>query len=833
MFVPQSWITDVVAAGTPGWSVTPAQLDDGFVSVGFETEGHEPVPETTGPLVFGRVEAIEELTEFKKPIRYCQVNVGDANGSGELQNIICGARNFAVGDTVVVALPGTVLPGNFAISARKTYGKVSEGMICSEAELGLTDSAAGILTLGSDAGAPGEDAREFLGLDDEIFEVNITPDRGYALSLRGLGREICSAFDLPFVDPVAEVAAETAASETAGAALNVDVHDDAECARFGLRTVTGIDPEAKTPFWMRRRLMLAGQRPVNVPTDITNYVMLLTGQPMHAFDASAIAGSLVVRSARQGEKLTTLDHVERTLDPEDVVICDDNGVQSLAGVMGGSTSEISDSTVDVVFEAAQWSPLRVFRTGRRHKISSEASRRFERGVDPALVEPALELACQLLQQIAGGQVSGSRTVIGEVAQPKPIAMSVHRPGEVAGVDYAEETVIARLEEVGCQVERNAEDRAQLLVTPPTWRPDLTMPADLVEEVLRLEGLEDIPSILPVAPAGHGLSARQLRRRQVGHALAHAGYLEIIPTPFTSNEVFDQWGLAKDDPRRQTVKIINPLESQAAQLGTTLLPAMLDSLKRNVARGQVDISLYGVAQVAFAHGDGFSPMPSVAGLPAAEELTAVKDSLPQQPLHVAVVATGLKELVTPWSAGRNFEAVDAIEAAHVVARAAGVELTVRGVEYLPWHPGRCAEFSIDGVVVGHAGELHPQVCKQLGLPERTCAMELDLDAMPYQENLPAPVLSPFPAVHQDVAVVVSNQVAAADVEATLREGAGELLESIRIFDVYRSEALGEERRSLTFSLRFRALDRTLTEEEASEARLQAIELAKQRHGAELR
>ncbi len=827
MFVPQSWVTDVVAAANPGWSVTPDELDAGFVRVGFETEGHEPLPPVTGPLVFGVVDSIEELTEFKKPIRYCKVNVGDANGTGERQGIICGATNFAEGDTVVVALPGTVLPGDFAIGSRETYGRMSEGMICSESELGLTDASSGILTLPAESGAPGEDARAFLGLDDELFEVNVTPDRGYALSLRGLGREIASAFDLEYADP-----AEVEALPVEGSALEIDLRRETDAVRFGLRRVTGVDPEAETPWWMRRRLLLAGQRSVNLPTDITNYVMLLLGQPMHAFDGGAIAGGLTVRNAEPGETLTTLDHVERKLDPEDVVICDDTGIQSLAGVMGGVTSEIADGTTDVLFEAAIWSPLRVFRTGRRHKLSSESSRRYERNVDPALVEPSLDLACRLLAEIGGGTVEPGRTIVGDVPAPATIEFPVDRPSSVAGVEYSRETVIARLEEVGCSVEVSSCG-AKLMVTPPSWRPDLTMSADLVEEVLRLEGLEDIPVVLPVAPAGRGLTPRQQLRRSVGHALAHNGYLEILPTPFTANDVFDVWGLADDDPRRNTVKVINPLESDRAQLGTTLLPAMLDSLRRNVSRGQVDLSLYGVAQVSLPQGSGMSSMPDVSGLPDAEELRELRESLPAQPLHVAAVACGRVQLDTPWGEGRDYGAVDAIEAARLVFRAADLEPTVRNAEHLPWHPGRCAEFSVDGCVVGYAGELHPKVIAAAGLPERTCAMELDLDALPLSEHLPAPVLSPFPAVHQDLALVVSDEVPAADVEATVREGAGELLESIRIFDVYRSEQLGEGRRSLAFSLRFRAKDRTLTEDEASRGRLAAAELAKERHDAEMR
>ena len=421
MLISQDWVTRILGAKNPGWNVSAADMDSGFVRVGFETEGYAAVPESTGPLVIGQVVEIEELTQFKKPIRYCQVNVGQANGTGELQGIICGARNFRLSDYVVVALPGSELPGGFKIAARETYDHISNGMLCSGAELGLGAQANGIIVLGDDvADKVGEDARPIIGLHDTDFDVNITPDRGYALSARGLSREIASAFDLEFAD-IAEdpsvAGIDTSAVPAAqGSLIDVTLDPATKAQRFGLRKVSGIDPQARTPFWLERELMLCGQRSVNLPTDITNYVMLLLGTPMHAFDANVIQGNLVVRNAEEGEKFETLDHVKRELSAEDVVICDDNGIQSLAGVMGGTTSEISAETTDVVFESAIWDPITVARTSRRHKLSSESSRRFERGVDPAVVEVALDTACALLQQLAGGTIEEGRTLIGDVAK---------------------------------------------------------------------------------------------------------------------------------------------------------------------------------------------------------------------------------------------------------------------------------------------------------------------------------------------------------------------------------------------------------------------------------
>ncbi len=836
MLISQDWVTRLLGTANSGWNVSAEELDSGFVRVGFETEGYEALPETTGPLVIGQVVEIEELTQFKKPIRYCQVNVGKANGTGELQGIICGARNFRLNDYVVVSLPGAELPGGFKIAARETYDHISNGMMCSAAELGFGAKADGIIVLGEEvADKVGEDARPLIGLSDTVFDVNITPDRGYALSARGLTREIASAFDLAFPDvaqdPNVAGVDTSAVPAPKGELIAVDLREETKAQRFGLRKVSGIDPAARTPFWMERELMLSGQRSVNLATDITNYVMLLLGAPMHAFDANVVNGNLVVRNASEGETFETLDHVKRELSAGDVVICDDNGIQSLAGVMGGTTSEISDETTDIYFESAIWDPITVARTSRRHKLSSEASRRFERGVDPAIVEVALDVACALLQQIAGGTIETGRTLVGDVAKREPITLRAAKPSEYAGVEYSRETVVKRLIEVGCEVSGEEE----LSVVPASWRTDIDMDVDLIEEILRLEGLEDIPTILPTPVGGHGLTPAQKRRRAIGHGLAYAGYAEVLPSPFIANDTFDTWGLDREDPRRRTVAVQNPLESDKAILSTTLLPNLLEAIARNVARGRSDLALFGLQQVAFKRADA-SPMPSVETRPEDSVVSELLESLPLQPLHVATVATGNIEHEGPWGSGRAYSYADAIESARQVARAAGVDITVKAAEQLPWHPGRCAALVLaadEETVVGYAGELHPQVLEALELPARTCAMELDVTALPLEEKFPAPVLSSFPALHQDIALVVDEDTPAEAVRRVVEEGAGELLESVELFDVFRGEQLGEGKKSLAFQLLFRADDRTLTDEEANEHRLAAADLAKQRLGAEMR
>ncbi|TLS45566.1 phenylalanine--tRNA ligase subunit beta [Streptomyces montanus] len=835
MRVPLSWLREYVDLPA---TETGRDVQAKLISAGLEVETVEHLgADLKGPLVVGQVLTIEELDGFKKPIRFCTVDVGQANGTGEPQEIVCGARNFAVGDKVVVVLPGAVLPGGFAISARKTYGRNSHGMICSSDELGMGDDGTkGIIVLPPEHEV-GTDAIELLELVDEVLDIAVTPDRGYCLSMRGVARETAIAYGLPLRDPaLLDVPAPNAFG------YPVKVSEPAGCDRFTARTVTGIAPEARSPIWLRRRLQKAGMRPISLAVDVTNYVMLELGQPLHAYDRSRIQGAIGVRRAERGEKLTTLDGVVRTLDPEDLLITDDRGPIGLAGVMGGANTEIADdgdaagASTEVVIEAAHFDPISVARTARRHRLASEASKRFERGVDPLAASAAAQRTVDLLVLLAGGTAEAGVTEVIAPSAPSTITIPANHPDEVAGVDYGRETVVRRLQEIGCDVYGQDE----LIVTVPSWRPDLTDPNDLAEEVIRLEGYENLPSTLPKPPAGLGLTDRQRLHRRVGRALAGAGYVEALNYPFLGEDVFDQLGLAADDPKRRVVKLVNPLSDEEPALRTTLLPGLLAALRRNDGRGSHDLALFETGLV-------FQPQNElrVAGRlpvdrrPTDEEIASLTAALPVQPLHAAVVLAGAREQAGWWGKGRPSDWADAIEAARTLAREAGAELLVRQGQYGPWHPGRCAELAvvIDGAeqVIGYAGELHPGVLKAMHLPARASAMELDLDALERASaGVPkGPHISSFPVATQDVALVVDQSVPAADVEAALREGAGELLESIRLFDVFTGEQIGEGKKSLAYALRFRADDRTLTVDEASAARDTAVTLAGERTGAVLR
>ena len=826
MRLPYSWLREVVQAGAPGWDVPPADLEQALIRVGHEVEDIINLGPVTGPLTVGRVTAIEELTEFKKPIRACRVDVGDAAD----RDIVCGATNFVVGDLIVAALPGTTLPGGFHIASRKTYGRLSDGMICSAAELGLGADHSGILILPSGTASPGADAIAVLGLDDVVFDLAVTPDRGYCLSVRGIAREIACAYDLEFVDP-----ADLPRLPADGIALPVTVQPGTGVSRFALRPVSGIDPAAQSPWWLKRRLMLSGIRPISPAVDVTNYVMLELGHPMHAHDRSRIRGDFAVRFAHPGETVVTLDDVERKLDPGDVLIVDDVATAAIGGVMGAGTTEIDPNSTDILLEAAVWDPAAVSRTIRRLHLVSEAGRRYERSVDPAISVAALDRCASLLADIAGGRVEPTLTdwrgdPPREDWSPAAVRMAIDLPDRMAGVRYPSGATVRRLTQVGAHVDLGPGDGV-LTVTPPSWRPDMVQPADLVEEVLRLEGLEVIPSVLPSAPAGRGLTASQRRRRAVGKSLALSGCVEVLPTPFLPAGIFDQWGLAPDDARRMTSTVLNPLEADRPHLASTLVPALLEALSRNVSRGFGDVALYSIAQVVHPH-DQTGPVELIPTdrRPTDREIATLNGSLPVQPVHVALVLAGLREPRGPWGSGRTVEAADAFEAVRVIARACAVDVSLRSAHYLPWHPGRCAEVVVDGRVVGHAGQLHPAVIERCGLPKGTCAVEIDLDAIPIVELQPAPRVSPFPAVFQDISLVVAADVSAQAVIDAARVGAGELLEDIALFDVYTGPQIGAGKKSLTLALRFRAPDRTLTEDEASAARDAAVAAAAEACGA---
>lgn len=827
MRAPVSWVREYVALPS---EVTGREIGDALIRAGLEVEGVEPATEITGPLTVGRVLSfVDEPQKNGKTIRWCRVDVGAHNAgasepdeTGGSRGIVCGAHNFAVGDLVVVALPGTVLPGGFELTARKTYGHISDGMICAVDELGIGSDHTGILVLQPESASPGDDALKLLGLSDEVLDIAVTADMGYCLSVRGLARETAQAFGAKFSDPIALTTPSSCAD-------GFSVRSQTEhCPLFVAVSVQGVDPARPSPDWIASRLQMSGMRSVSLLVDITNYVMIETGQPIHAYDANHLAGGIVVREAVAGEHLTTLDGVDRALHPEDLVITDDSGVIGLAGVMGGQTTELRDTTTNIVIEAASFAPVRISRTARRHKLPSEASRRFERWVDPGAAYSAAHRVADLLVELAGGTISTAETVFGAVPAMPVQTISGSLPAEVLGAPVTTDRVVEILRGSGVEVSVAGDE---LTCVPPTWRPDLVDPYDYVEEVGNKIGLDSIVPVLPRPSGGRGLTSKQKARRALSAALPAVGYVEVIQFPFLAEGDLDKLQIESADERRLLVRVANPLAETSPWLRTTLLPGLFGAVARNLSRGQSNLALYEVGTV-FRGPLGIAPMPSVENRPTDTELDAIYAALPAQPTAVACVVTG------EWlPAGGGVPAVaagwqHAIAFAQTVAQTIGVSLERTADTYAPFHPGRCARLSVGDVTVGHAGELHPSVCQAYGLPPRTACAELSFDALCGLVPGPGSVMpvSSWPVAKEDVALIVDASVQAGDVEAALREGAGELLEDVRLFDVYVSDAIGEGKKSLAFALRLRASDRTLTEAEAAKVRDAAVALTVERFGA---
>ena len=833
MRVPLSWLREFVDVAA---DATPEDVLAALVTVGFEEEDVHRF-EITGPVVVGQVVSLEpEPQSNGKTINWCQVDVGEANGG--VRGIVCGAHNFVAGDKVVVTLPGAVLPGPFPIAARKTYGHVSDGMIASARELGLGDEHDGILVLsalGIDAPV-GTDAIALLGLDDVAVDINVTPDRGYAFSVRGVAREYSHATGAAFRDPADRDFADLqpGSGRTAIVDDRAPVRGRVGASEFVTRVVRDVDPSRPTPPWMVARLSLAGMRSLGVLIDITNYVMLELGQPLHGYDLDRLTGGITVRRAEPGEKLTTLDGQERTLDGEDLLITDESGPIGLAGVMGGGTTEMSGATRNVLIEAATFDPTTIARTARRHKLPSEASKRFERGVDPLVPFVAARRAADLMVDLAGGTLTDEGGALFAEVFVADIELPTGFVEGLIGVDYSTDEIVGALETIGAEVE---ESDAGWNVIPPTWRPDLTDKWTLAEEVARIHGLDRIPSVLPTPPSGRGLTAHQQGRRRVADALAAAGFVETPAFPFTTQAQNDLHGSPSGEAL-PSIRLANPLDGQVPFLRRSLIPGLLQTAHRNIARGLTDLAIFETGSVFLpVEGEtyGTDDVPPLGERPSDETLAALNASIPPQNRHVAALLTGN---VTPRQPGRAAEAADlsaALDAVRVIGVAAGVEIDVVQTQRAALHPGRAGELRVGDTVVGYVGELHPSVSADADLPGRAIVFELDLDLVLALagERIVAASLSTFPAATQDVSVTLGAEVPAADVQAALAEGAGALLESVRLVDDYRGEGVPEGAKSLTFALRFRADDRTLTAAEATEAKLAGVAVAAERFGAALR
>ena len=816
MRAPLSWIKEFVDIPT---TITADQISDGLIRVGFEVE--EIIyqgSDLTGPLKFAKVLSIEELTEHKKPIRYVGLDCGEK----EIRYVICGATNFAVGDLIVAALPGAVLPGNFAISARETYGKVSNGMICSARELGISDEHAGIMVFSEADAKIGDDAIQGLQINDVVFDVAVNPDRGYALSIRGIAREVAGSLGLKFTDPV-DALRNLEFKET-GQGVSARIADSSTASVFYLRTLSNFDPKATTPLWMRRRIEKMGMRSISLVVDVTNYVMLELGQPLHAFDKSKIRGGLTVKRAEKAQPFTTLDGQIRQLDPDDLMVCDDEAPLALAGTMGGLSSEITASTTDIALEAVRFEPICIAKNSRRHKLSSEASRRLERSVDPSLAQFASARFVQLLTENSSAQHVAT-VVAGEPVYAPVVTIDPTYISKILGFDVSSPEVARILRLIGCDV-----DEKTWAIDPPSWRSDLLTAADFTEEVARMLGYDKIPSILPPRPLHASLTPTQKRRRAVATMLASRGLAEVQTFPFTNQETIDSMGFLGE--RAATYTIANPMSEEFPLMRVHLVPGLIEVAQRNISRGAKDFAIFEMGSI-FRSSQKLVPAisPDLSKRPDQKIIDQIFASVPPQAYHVAGLLVGKIENENWQGKARAYTWHDAIEYAQDILALCNLEWSIKRSDFAPWHPGRCAELIVDGKAVAHAGELHPRIIVKYGLPERSVAFAVGLSALAESALVRPTTVGTMPAALQDVALIVNADVSAHDVEAALREGAGALLESITLFDRY--DKIGDGKISLAFSLVFRAPDRTLTGDEVSAMREAATLVAATKCGAVLR
>jgi len=790
--VPLRWLQEFIDLPTTDLE----ELSYGFDMLGLTVEGIEEHKADWSEVVVGRVVEISAHPDADR-IRVCQVDTG----SGPEQ-IICGAWNFEEGAIVAVAKPGAVLPGDFEIGQRTIRGVESNGMICSERELGLGDNHEGILVLDSDVEV-GSVFADVIEVPDHVFDLDVTPNRPDALSIVGVARDLGAYFGIDHHVPLLEL------NPVAGAtAISVEIADSTGCRRFTAREIRNVTIEP-SPFRIRHRLHKVGVRSISNVVDVTNYVMFELGHPLHAFDADSITGSrLVVKRATTGDTLETLDGEKRTLEPDDLIIYDDAGPTSMSGTMGGARSEVSDETTRILMEAASWDPPTIMNMWRRHDLRSEAATRFERGVDSNLADIANQRASAMVALLTGGEVlEGAVDEIAIQVNPAVVELTIHEVERQLGPDFTVDHVTDILQRLGMSV----DGADPMTVTVPTYRPDVSRPADLVEEVARIHGFDKFEATLPTGPTG-GLTIEQKRQRLINETLAALGLDQAINLPFVGVEDLRNLGMTADDGDLLTIK--NPLRDEESKLRPTMLPGLLNSLRYNISHGAASVSLFEIGRVFF-------PTPS-----------AENPRLPKQIDRLAWAAIGMTGLA--GLEGPSTE-VDGSLSLAIWRRLADVlrldDVLLETASPSGYHPGRTAAVSIAGVSIGHVGELAPSAAKAFELSGRVAVAELDLSQLLVPLD---PVLaqspSVFPFVDFDLSFLVAADARASDlVESTTSAGA-KLVESARVFDEYKG--VGEGRRALAIRYRLRAPDRTLSNEEVAPIRKAMIDAAAA-IGAELR
>jgi phenylalanyl-tRNA synthetase beta chain len=787
----------------------PDELARRLTRAGLEVEGLERPAEALTGVVVARIVAAAPHPDAEK-LTVTQVEAG----SSRLQ-IVCGAKNFQVGDLVPLAMVGTSLPGGPTIQRASLRGVESQGMLCSGKELNLSDDASGLLILPKEL-VPGTPLAAALGLEDTVLEVNVTPNRGDALSHLGVAREAATVLGVPLHRKL-RVPAESGAP--ASDAIRVEVADPAGCPRFTARVLEGVRI-GPSPAWLRRRLERCGVRSISNVVDITNYVMLELGQPMHAFDLDRIQGGLLrVRRAREGEPLTTLDGKQRILVADDLVIEDTRGAQSLAGTMGGADTEVNDGTTRVLLEAANWDPGTIRRMARRHQLHSEASYRFERGVDRTVLPEVLDHAAALMAELSGATVRRGRIdVHPRPAEPRLVALGAGEVEGLLGAPVPPEEIRSILTSLGFAAESGGRWRV------PGWRHDVERPEDLVEEVARIRGYEHIPSVLPASSGELVPEPAWVEvERRIRGALSGAGFDEVVNYSFVDAELLP-WvtprALEKLGSPVGAVTLKNPLTPQQGVMRTTVLASLLSNVATNLRHQPESLRLYEIGRAYLRDPHGGKDLRPVS----------------EERLHVAGVLWGRREARgwTSKDAPNDFaDARGAVEA--IVSALSAGELTCRLARVAPFHPRATAEARVGEVVLGWLGEVHPLVARHLGLPPGVFAFELEFAALERVARL-SPQFQPlprYPAVLRDLAVVVPVSMEAAEVRAVIREVGQPLVEDATLFDVYTGAPVPEGQKNLAFALTYRAPDRTLRDDEVQEAHRRIVDEVQRRLGGQLR
>jgi phenylalanyl-tRNA synthetase beta chain len=804
MRVPYSWLREYCDPG-----MDPAALADRLVMTGTEVERLETVGPPSGDgFVVGKVLEREQHPNADR-LSVCRVETGD----GE-RTIVCGAPNVDAGQTVAVVLPGATMPGGMKIRKAKLRGVPSEGMILSAAELELAEEADGIIVL-EDGPAPGTPLSEVLPLGEPVLEIEVTPNRSDCFGVHGVAREVHAITGAPLAaDPWAEEAPAEGEGEV-GDYASVAVEVPELCPRFTARVFTDVTV-GPSPLWLQARLTAAGQRPINNVVDITNYVMLLAAQPLHAFDLDKVpGGGLIVRTASAGEKMTTLDDVERTFDAETVLVCDREGPSGIAGIMGGQRSEVSEATTRVLLEVACWNGTNILRTSRLLGLRSEASARFEKQLHPALCLRAQAIASRLLVEICGAKlVPGTIDVTAEPPETRKLPLRAARVRGLLGMEISQAEQKDYLERLGFEVEADGEDLA--VVVPPERHYDVTREVDLIEEVARVHGIDEhLPTTLPATGrAVGGLSREQRLRRRAEDVLRDLGFDQVVGWSFTDPGEAARLRIAAEDPRATPVMLANPLSEEQSAMRTTLLGSLLDVAARNTARGASDLALFESARVYLQEAVQREAVDPLAGHFAGDQPAPFSE-----PHRFAAIASGALT-ARSWRGGgegADFFALKGVLEA--LGRQLGTELEFSPAEEPFLHPGRSAAVTVGAEPAGWLGEVHPLVCRTWDL-EAAVAFELDAAPLIAAASLGEESyedVTTFPAVYQDLAVVVPAATPAGEVRAAVLAGGGELLAAAEVFDLYEGEQVGAERKSLALNLEFRAPDRTLTDEEVAAVR----------------